>query len=71
LPRLFFARTVLPGRRQGVQVQTKKILVAITGASGTIFARSFLRLLAAADTFSWRLADMLGIDIAGRVRWGD
>ena len=24
----------------------------------------------AADTFSWRLADMLGIDIAGRARWG-
>ena len=38
----------LPGRRQGVHVQTKKILVAITGASGMIFARSFLRLLAAA-----------------------
>ena len=25
----------------------------------------------AADTFSWRLADMLGIDIAKRARWGD
>jgi 4-hydroxy-3-polyprenylbenzoate decarboxylase len=25
----------------------------------------------AADTFSWRLYDMLGIEIAGRGRWGD
>jgi 4-hydroxy-3-polyprenylbenzoate decarboxylase len=25
----------------------------------------------AADTFSWRLADMLGIDVAGRARWGE
>jgi len=25
----------------------------------------------AADTFSWRLADLLGIDIPGRPRWGD
>jgi 4-hydroxy-3-polyprenylbenzoate decarboxylase len=25
----------------------------------------------AADTFSWRLADLLGINIAGRTRWGD
>ncbi|HBT97277.1 MAG TPA: aromatic acid decarboxylase [Desulfobulbaceae bacterium] len=25
----------------------------------------------AADTFSWRLADMLGIGIAGRARWGE
>ena len=40
MPRLFFAWTTVR-----VGVQTKKILIAITGASGMIFARSFLRVL--------------------------
>jgi len=110
----------LPGRRQGVHVQTKKILAAIAGGQSRnlihraadvmlkerrplllamrdtplnrIHLKNMLRahdagaticptlpgfylcpetLEEAADTFSWRLADMLGIDIANRVRWGD